>query len=98
MDFKVQVKGQDGKKAAVRPYLYPTMDFNGNIDGFAASLERHRLPAMNPRQKSYYRERLIELDKELGALLPDNGDFYSVSSLPTLEELNTVLRVDAGKQ
>ena len=100
MDFKVRVTGQDGKETAVRPYLFPVMDLNGNIKGFNACLERHSLPDMNTRQKIYYRDKCEDIDKRLSALIPDNGGDYfcrPVRSLPTLELLNFALSLLGGE-
>ena len=92
IDLKVKVN-LAGKEFAARPYFFPTMDFNGNIDGFDVSLVKHRLPAMNPSQKAYYRKQCIEVAKKLSVLFPDNGDYFCrpVRSLPTLEELHDAL-------
>lgn len=86
IDLKVKVN-LAGKEFTARPYFFPTMDFNGNIDGFDVSLVKHRLPAMNPSQKAYYRKQCIEVAKEL------HGGFIKGRRIPTLDELRGLLRM-----
>ena len=99
MDIKVRVTGQDGKEMAVRPYLHPWIDLNGNVFGFYADLKDCRLPEMNSLQFTFYRKKRTELDRVLCAFFSGKDEYLTIdiSRLPNLAELQEMLRILVGR-